>query len=237
MKMLKVFIGVGCVIAVVAGVGVGTSPSEGQASRELERARAALGDVGKIRSIALTGASRNRLVRRSTGELSDKYLTSREEIKALFPDHYLLISDGDREGFAGATIIGTGRLGWRNPEIFGYMMLALLLKTDTLFPFDVVGREGNSVKLRDPNGVHVSVDLDAVTHRPVRLTFAMPKRSMDGKPTGGTDNTVIEIGDYKPVAQFRIPHKLSTFRDGNLMSEQLFETIELNPKLNPASFK
>ena len=223
---------------------IGAAPQAG-----LAQARASLGGEAKlsgVKALQLTGQKRTRFNMMRRGVRSAEYQTEGEEIRMLFPDHYLIVADnrtipglgGSREGFAGAAVIGEGVVGkWRNPETFGYLALALLLRSDTVFPFTPKAHAPGTLTFADPAGVIVTVDLDPKTSRPLRLRFDAPLRANDGTPRGGTVPTRIELSDFRQTGGLTLPHTLARYQGADLITEQTFASIIVNPPLTRADFK
>lgn len=219
--------------------------SDAPPQARIDKARAALGGAAKlsaVTSLQLKGQQRTRFNVMSRGVRSADYRTEGKEIRMLFPDHYLVISDGrfggSHEGFAGAKVIGEGLVGrWRNPETFGYLALALLLRSDSVFPFAAKSEADGALTFVDPNDVTVTVDLDPKTSRPIRLRYDAPLRGNNGKPRGGTIATRIELSDFRQTGGLMLPHTIAKYQGADLITEHTFTSIVVNPPLTKADFK
>lgn len=162
----------------------------------------------------------------------------------LLPDHFRRVDQSltfrgepdEAWGFAGKTDFGPNKLRWLYRETVGYFVLALLLRTDSVFPFQLRGVDGNTLRFSDPNGVDVFVDLDPATSLPQSLRYDLPERTMSGEPTGRRRPTRVVLEAYAPAGRLRLPRTVKTFEGTTLMIERRFEAIEINPKLTPASF-
>jgi hypothetical protein len=114
--------------------------------------------------------------------------------------------------------------------------LALMLRTDTTFPFTLQNDVVAGLHFLDEDRTDVFVDLDPVTHRPVRLRYAEIERTKEGEPTGQRFPTRIELGGYAKVERLWLPHQQSVFRGTLLLRERRLESIAINPRLTSASF-
>lgn len=246
MKPWNLAIGVALAIAAAAPVQVAAPLQKG--TDALSSARTAMGgasQLANVKTLLLKVVDRDRM-----GSLPGasprppEYSDSRSEIQIIFPDHFLVVTQmltpfqsESRWGFAGPNEIGHSRLRWRSAETFGYLALAVLLKTDTLFRFDVRETQGQSLGLRDANGVSVFVDFDPSNSLPTRLRYDEPVKTMDGEPTGQTYSTRIEIGGYATTGALRLARTLNTYRGTTLLRERRIETIEPNAKISLSAFR
>jgi hypothetical protein len=113
-------------------------------------------------------------------------------------------------------------------------MLAILLRTDTAFPFTFVGGTGLSLQVRDPNGTVVQIDLSGETRLPVRLTYEERERAFSGEFTGNVFRKRIEMSDHAKTGTFMLPRTIVVFRDDVEIQRRRIDTIEINPSLSAA---
>ena len=233
------------VILLLPLTGVQAAPDRTAAER-LQQAKTALGgaaELARVRGVTLDVNDRDLLGSLRGNANAARFAESQSRIQLLFPDHFLVATGAagpvpaSRWGFAGKTEIGGGALRWRYRETFGYLALALLLRTDTTFPFTFKGLTKDALHWTDPNGIDVFVDLDSATGLPRAVRYDEIDRATDGSPTGGVHPTRVELADYAPAGALRLPRTLRILRGTTLVQERRVVGIELNPKLQPADFK
>jgi hypothetical protein len=218
---------------------------------------AALGgseNLAGVRSLRVSGTTSAHLVGpKSRGYPLGRLVVNLEEIQIILPEHYLLLSAERstaptappvapaawpmRQGFVGDTPIGSSSIR-RAKEEFGYLVLCLLLRTDSAFSFQLQGLSDNSLRFSSAGGDVVFMDLNPVSHLPRLVRFETDVYTPRGERTGERVIKRIEISDYRPVGRLRLAHKLVEFHGErpNPITRQL-ERIELNPRLNLADFK
>jgi len=226
--------------------------SQGKAPEQLAAAREAMGGAARlasVRTLALTVRDLERALRpegvKTEAPLPFEFFETKCEIQVLLPDHFRQV-DQSRTfpgapslawGFAGKSDFGPGKLRWRFRETFGYFVLALLLKTDSVFAFALQGIEGGALHFIDPNGVDVFVDVDPATHLPQSMRYDLPERTMSGQLTGKRRPTRVAMEGYASVDRLRLPHILRTYFGDVMMTQRRVESIRINPVLTPESFK
>lgn len=233
----------GAIVSILAAAAMTTTFAAQTPPREaverLSRARAAIGsskDVVAIRSVRLRTQERDRMGTRPeyrTATTEARFSESRSEIRVLLPDHFQVATElltpvamsMTPWGFA-----GTGPASDIARSTFGYLLLALLLKTDTVVPFTLQGLEGDTLVFSGPEGP-VFVDLDRETQLPRGVRY---ESIVDG--TGERRSTRIELGEFATIERVRIPRSWKVYRGDLLLQDRRFETIEINPALTPADF-
>jgi hypothetical protein len=253
------------VVAVVLSVSVISATTPQPAPRDavtrLAKARAAMGGeaaLAAVKTLTVKILSRGRIGGPATAGKPPVYDATRTTIQVLFPDHYLASSEGTdmsemsratgwtipsgqpgSEGFAGATDIGTRAMRAGMRERFGYLMLQLLLATDTAFPFTLRRVAGDTLYFTDLSGVPVSIDLDPATNLPLRWRYEPVGVTNPMELAGRFRPRRIEIADWRRVGALRLPHKFTTFYPdmATMLREEQIESIVLNPKLTKADFK
>jgi hypothetical protein len=217
------------------------------ALERLATARAAIGGaaaLATVRTLRLKVHDRDRMGTwfpdKTTGP---RFEQARSEILVVLPDHFLVVTQRlsaqlpdatNRWGFAGAADL---RASPSSRATLGHLMLAMLLKTDTLFPFVLRDARGDRLSFSDPYGDEVFVDLDPKTSVPQRIRYDDVIRNKEGQPTGQRRPRRIELGGYAPVGRLRLPHTRTTYQGETLLQERQFESIEINPTLNPTDFR
>jgi hypothetical protein len=217
-------------------------------------ASAGLADVqkamGGARALAGVRTLTVRLIRQSrmvSGSRNAKpiieFAEDEMKVRILRPDHVLFEmtpitfkASPQVVGFAKGQVIGTGRR-WRDKQDYGYLLFALLLQSDPVFPFVFRGSEGDVLKFQDPNGVEVRVQLDPATRLPQRLTYDRLETTNDGTPTGKRQPTREELSGFHTVANIKIPSMIKTYEGDRLMLERRIEDVKVNPPLTSADFK
>jgi len=210
----------------------------------------ALGGASQLRSLesfSVTLLQRDRVAqprRGSAPPLPFQFIQSEKVVDVKLPDHFLVQSRmtslpgvQNRWGFAGNTNIGEGPLQWRFREVFGYFILPLSWRLNTVFPFTLEGGNGPDIRLRDPNGVAVVIVVDSKTGRPSTVSYERIVRTMSGEPTGERVGTRMELSDYRSVDGIWLPHSLKVFEGDLLIEDRMVQKIALNVKFGPAHFR
>lgn len=213
----------------------------------LSTARASLGGerrLAAVKTVTLAGQTRNRNLGARPGSSDRAFVIQRETINILFPDRFVRVADfvdlpfpSDRIGFVGPSVFSGAPDVEPYRETFGYLVLPLLLKTDSFFPFALLGSSEHSLQFRDPYGITATVTLDPVTNRPSRLNYEIRSRLQNGTLTGQRLAVTVEISDYRPVGDVLLPHVLNSFRESTLVTEERFDRISVNTPLDPAVFR
>jgi hypothetical protein len=218
-----------------------------EALDRLTRARAAMGgtaELAAVRTLSLKVHDRDRMGTWFPDKVAGRpprFDEGRSELRVLLPDHFLEATTYltgtvhvNRWGFAGGA---DQRASASSRAVFGHLMLAMLLKTDTLFPFALKDMAGDVLRFVDPYGVDVFVELHPTSHLPQRVRYDEVVRDRDGQPTGQTRPRRVELGGYAPVGRLHLAHSRTTYQGDTLLQERRVEAIEINPKLTPADFK
>jgi hypothetical protein len=145
---------------------------------------------------------------------------------------------------------------------FARMTIALLLSSPASFPleFRSAGQAespdgmADVVDVTGPNSFAARLFLDAVSHRPLMLTYrgiaprVVVQTQRGGPPPADTHapafamppGDVVEIAlfldDYRNVDGVQLPHHLTRSIDGKASEELTFTTIKINPAFKPGTF-
>jgi hypothetical protein len=234
----------------ISGALVTTLAAQSPASEavaRLNQARAAMGgaaELAAVKTLRLVVHDRDRMGTwfpdKAKGPV---FHEARSEMRAMFPDSYLVAAASMSQAFGPPN----RRWGFNGPDdprasptsraILGHLMLALLLRMDTVFPFVLKGATGQTITFADPYGDELLMDLDSATNLPARIRYVEVIRDRDAQPTGQARPRRVELGNYASVGRLRLPRSRTTFQDEILLQERRFEVIEINPTLTPADFK
>jgi hypothetical protein len=244
----------------VASTIVGTTqhaPTSEALARLDEVRRAVGGDrsIAAIKSLSLGGTLRirNQYFGR-VPEARSEFQTVKFDIKILLPDHCLERQDYQiathYTGFAGNTLLNrtvfpAGRVAPNSDSASmigahrancGYMVLFLTLRTDTVFPFEFREAGPDTLTFRSPEGIDIAVDVDAATNLPFRFRYDTPAPSMKAG-TAEKLISVLEVGDYRDVGGWHLPHRLTLSRKDRLEMDRQLDTLEVNPPLTADDFR
>jgi hypothetical protein len=173
------------------------------------------------------------------------YSETRNTVRVLFPDHFIVVTEQLSPypnpprawGMAGRQNIGVpGPVDRITVESFGQLMLPLVLRTDTPFPFTLTGAQNDTLEFIDDNGFPASIDLDPSTNLPRQVRYQRIARSVEGEDRGHFPMRV-EVGDYRLTGPLRLPHLLRTFQGERLVQERRLQRIDVNPALTVGDFR
>jgi len=245
------------IVALAVGVAVVTPRAFQEpraASDVLGDARQALGgasQLSRVKALFLSGTERRRNQLSGRAGRPIELVEFRFEVRVLMPSHYLerqeRSSNGTASfsGFSGDVLLNrvelspgtTGVAGYpadqlqREKETCSYLLLLLLLKTDSVLPLLLRGASGNTLTFDAWGKAQVTIDLDPMTRLPTRLHREIKTA------TGSIVQLTVDISQYSSVDSLLLPRKLRWFRNGELESEREFSRIELNPSLTASDFK
>jgi len=214
----------------------------------LQRARAVIGGEAKlaaVKSLVMKGEIRtqNAWYR---GEPDVRYLDAPLEVRVMMPDHYswaTQVGPSRRQlvvGFRGNVLLtgapvpdGTADGPYLEHTNLAKLMLALLLRTDTIVPLRLGsgGGAGSTLQFVGPRSFTVYVDLDPSTRLPVRLRHQVQMK------TGGNQEVVWSFEDRQVVDGLNLPRRILRSQNNTLRDTLTFETISVNAPLTAADFK
>jgi len=240
-------------VAVTTGLanaaGRQAATSSTAATARLNAARTAMGGtaaLAAVKSLAIHFTGRDLLGSLPGVQRAEPlYAETRNTVRVLFPDHFMVLTEQlsprptvERAwGMAGRQTIGTpGPVSRVSVETFGQLMLQVLLRTNTPFPFTLTGVQGDTLQFIDDNGLPATVDLNPSTSLPQQLRYQRIARNVSEEDRGHFPMRV-EVGDYRPVGTLRLPHHLRTFQGDRLVQERRIQRIDLNPPLNVRDFR
>jgi hypothetical protein len=248
--MIRMAAAVG-LIAVAVLPGAATQNAQGR----LDRAKAALGgaaELSAVKALRLRGTSSAHLIGpKSRGGKLGPLEVERLEIRILLPDRFVVRSEpagpaapdaplspaARRWGIVGDAAIGETVVA-RSQEHLGYLILGLLLRTDTIHRFELADASANALRFRNPAGNDVHVELDPATGLPTRIRFQYELRRTNGDPSGERVEKRYDLNDYRPVGKLRLAHQVvETIGDRPNPLTYTFARIEVNPPLTAADFK
>jgi hypothetical protein len=183
-----------------------------------------------------------------------QFIRSDIDIKLLLPDHYLKVEakpfSTTHLGFAGATLLDAAftrggqpaeTLKWKDQmslrrDDCARLVLLLLLRGDA--PNALALKQSAAPLTIDVTGLAgpMQLDIDPVTHLPLRLKYRLAERSRTGELTGQFSEITEAPGDYRAVGDVRLPFRLTYSREGQLLREVTFSDIQINPRLAPVDF-
>lgn len=100
----------------------------------------------------------------------------------------------------------------------------------------VAKSEAYAITFSAVGGREWRLELDPVTHLPARMTWTYalpPTASATAKP----QRMQIDFSDFRVVGGLRWPHRLITYRDGQLAEDATVKRYELNVKLSDKMFR
>jgi hypothetical protein len=233
-------------------------PASPDAIARLEAVRTAMGGADRLAAVE-TAVMIGRYQTPNRGTGSTRFFLFHREVRVLLPDGYYQADrpippnpsrlDG-RQAVLGdtVTIWGGEDPATAGPEViedirwnFGYLMLCMFMKTDTVFEFTLRGLDGDTLRFEDPLGLDAFVELDGDTNLPRRFRYQLSlldRRTRE--PSGERSDIVVEVEDFKPVEGLRLPHRLTRYSPrGTYRSTWSLADggISINPPLTPANFK
>jgi hypothetical protein len=246
-----------CVLVASTIAGATQDKPTSEALARLDEVRRAIGgdsSISAIKSLSLGGTLRirNQYFGR-VPEARSEFQTVNFDIKILLPDHCLERQDyqiaTQYTGFAGNTLLNrtifpdgkvapnsdsASMIGAQRANC-GYIVLFLTLRTDTIFPFEFRDARPDTLTFRSPEGIDIAVEVDAATNLPVRFRYDTPGPSMKA---GTTEKliSVLEVGDYRAVGRWHLPHRLTLSRKDRLEMDRQLDTLEVNPPLTADDF-
>ena len=117
---------------------------------------------------------------------------------------------------------------------FGYLVLALLFKVGSIYPFALARASHDSLVFTSPAGTEVNVEFDPSSKRLRRIAFESQVAGMSGRLSARKARTAIQLSDHREVNGLWLPHRMTVLFDGRLEMEQKYESIDLNPSLTQA---
>lgn len=90
-------------------------------------------------------------------------------------------------------------------------------------PSMVMRRIADKITVLSPNNDAVTIELDASTHLPLRLSFQWRNLKFNDN-----DEDVEEFGDYHTVQGIATPLNITRYRDGEIVSQRYFSNVAYN---------
>ncbi len=229
------------------------------ASEAVASAREALGGthVDAVKALLLQGESR--ALNLANSQMSPPTLL---EIRILMPDHYVRIERTEsmerRSGFSGQTVLNAIKPlkpdvnvsgSWGPEQIkterntVARLLLGALVRSDMLQGLRPVSASGHTIAFEAPDGFAATLELDAATRIPVRLTYRsfvrFPPPSgqpITGPPPGTDADVTVTFGERRAVAGVLLPHRITTTAKELALSELRFHKIVVNSGLTRDDF-
>lgn len=232
-----------------------------EAAALLKAARNALGGEAKlaaVKSLILKGEekARNEWFGKVPGA-SPEWIVRKYEMQMLFPDHFvsiwgpgsLPVFKPTRSGFSGTEPVPAPEPGKKPSPTWlesldaerahlGRLMLILLLRTDGAAPATLRAAAGSEliIEILGLGPFPGYLELDKVTHFPLRLRYQLKMRTASG-PTGEISNNAISADDWRDIGGIKLPYHLTMTRDGEIKADYQFQTIQVNPPLTATDFR
>ena len=114
-------------------------------------------------------------------------------------------------------------------------LLPLIAGTPASYP--VFARsEAHAIHFSAAGGREWRLELDPVTHLPANMSWTYPLQPM-APPTAKPQRVRTEFSDFRVVGGLRWPHRLLTYRDGQLAEDATVKRYEVNVKLSDKMFR
>lgn len=118
-------------------------------------------------------------------------------------------------------------------------------------PFTAAGRADSPdgpadlLETTDDAGRAVHYVIDAVTHLPLMVEYQQMRRAapaVPGRPAAAIPPTklstvAMHLSDFRKVDGVMVPHQIDTSVDGRAAEAWTIETVKINPKVKPGTFK
>jgi hypothetical protein len=268
-RILRAMVGVGLMVAALSGarlVADTHASPDTEAQRHLRAARGALGGderIATVKRLVLRGSLRT--LDGGSGRQQD---ARPFEIRVIRPDHYLRLASNPmirmRYGFTEDHVIfewkplsPQTRMSMQVPEDAlqrqhadcARLMLGLLAETQTAIRLEAdPGSTATSVQLTGPENFAATLDLDPVSHVPLRVRYqsersfpqAQPAQSgaMRGVvPPPERTEIVLAFDERQTTDGVSVAHHITESARGFVFQEIRFDSVLVNPALTAKDFE